>query len=637
MSSLLSKLTSLGRELRRRRVVRAGALYVAGSVALLEAADLVLPVLGASSPIFPLLVVATITGFPVALVLAWVYEVTEDGIRPARESTPRGLRAAFTAAVVLASGGAGAAAWGLWLAPTATGTGDRAEEARRGLGAGTVAAGLRDEGPLRVGVLYFDDHSPAGGLRYLADGLTEGLIHELARVQGIEVVSRHGVKPFREGELPLDSVVRALGLTHVVEGSVARADGRLKVTVQLVSGATGVPLASHVLERVAGDLFALQDTVAFQVSRMLRERLGVEVRRESSLSGATNPEAWSLLRRALLLVDDFRSFQRDDPAAAERALLDADSLLARAEELDPEWVEPVVERGRVALLLARFGGDLPGSHDEGWLLRALSRAAVAVALDSAFAPAHHLQGEVLAALARSEGTAEASALLERAEAALRTAVGLDPDDAEVLWGLSRVLLDRGRAIEAHRAALRALEADAFLEVEAGTIHQLYYTAINLERLEEAGRWCREGRRRFPRASDFVVCRLFLLASAPAEPRDVELVWRLQDTLLTLVRPANRERFRSYGTLQVAKVVARAGLTDSARAVRRRVRETAGDPGWLAYDEAHLSLLLGERDEALRHLERYVAFEPSASEFLATDWWFRLLWEDPGFRRLTSRR
>lgn len=89
----------------------------------------------------------------------------------------------------------------------------------------------------------------------------------------------------------------------------------------------------------------------------------------------------------------------------------------------------------------------------------------------------------------------------------------------------------------------------------------------------------------------------------------------------------------YGNIQVAKVLARTGQADSARAIVLGI--SGGEvPDWLAYDEAHLNLILGQPEDAVRLLERSVAFDPSQTDFLSKDWWFRPLWNDPGFRELT---
>lgn len=604
-------------------------IYLASTFAILQGADVTFPALGLPDWLFALLVLVTITGFPVALVLAWAYDVTRQGLLRADEgeggvedeALALGLRWAFAGLVTVVSVGLGFAAWWLWLTPG---------KAEPGNAPGAVVQELPN--PARIAVLYFDDYSPGDSLGYLADGLTEGLIHELSQVEGLEVVSRHGVKPFRDASVSTDSIVRALRAGSLVEGSVTQAGGRLRVTVQLVDGRTDAHLASRVMEFPREDLFALQDSVTEEVARGLRRRLGRELNRDATRSAAGNVEAWDLLQKASRLRDDFRDLRLQDSLAARRALRRADELLSRAQMLDPNWVKVKVEGARTALLLAESMRESPRGLEVEWAGRALAHAEDAVEMAPEHPEAWEVRGWIKARMARGADAGKGARLREEAEADLRRALELDDGSASAWWSLSRVLTEQGRYAESRSAAERALEVDTYLEVDAGAVHELYLSAMNLEEFAEARRWCREGRSRFPREHDFVVCQLFLLASAPQVSPDVGRAWALVDTLQTTVSRRNRESFRTYGAMQVAKVLARAGQADSARAVIRGL--TGGEtPAWLAYDEAHARLLLGEPDRALDLLEEAVEYDPSLRESLPEDWWFRPLWGDPEFRSL----
>ncbi len=629
MRGLLARIRSLGRELRRRRVYRVGVLYLAGAAATIQVADAVVDALGIPDWIFALLVLAAITGVPVVLVLAWIYDVTDEGVRRSEDQGVPGLRGAFAALVIVVSVGMGAVAWTLWLRPGA---------GRAGEGVPIGEAGAETLEPARIAILYFDDHSRDGSLDYLSAGLTEGLIHKLAQVEGLEVVSRNGVKPFRHASVPLDSIVEALDAGSLVEGSVTRSGDRLKLTVQLVDGATGAHLSSRVLERHQGELFALQDSLTSEVARGLRRRLGTELRVREVRSRAGSVEAWRLLLEAVALrEEEFPEVRMDDPDGAVRVLHRADSLLAEAVRLDSDWVDPLIVRARVARDLSHELSSTPGVvYDSTWNANAFAYADRAVSVNEASAEARLARAQILADRARSARPEEAARLWDRAEDDVRGALALDPDLAEASWQLARISLERGRFAEAHQAARRALEADRFLEVEADALHELYYSALNLEEFAEARRWCDEGRARFPGESRFVVCQLFLLVSVPDVEPDVGRAWRLADSLRLVVSARNRDRFDLYGTVLAAKVAARAGLADSARSVLARA---AGPdpPGWLTYDLAHAYVLLGDRARALDHLERYVAFDPTGRDFLGSDWWFRPLRGDPRFERLLENR
>ena len=617
----IARAGALGRELKRRRVYRTASVYLAVAFVALQVADILFPAMGVPTWLLPLMVVAAVAGFPVMLVLTWVFDVTAHGVRRS-EAAPElsGLHWAFVGVVFVLSAGLGWGGWALWVAPSVLEAGDHAE---------TVALD-----PARIAVLYFDDHSPGQDLGYLANGLTEGLIHELAQVEGLEVLSRHAVKPFRDGDARLDSVVRALGAGSVVEGSLTRSGGRLRLTVQLIDGATGTHLESRIVDRDVGELLALQDALTDEVSRGLRRRLGMEVRRREVRSRASSDEAWALVQRALEAAEDADAFRRGEGEAARRALERADSLLTEAEDRDPDWIDPTVERAALARTFAIVESTVPGRLDDAWSAVALDHLERALDEHPGAARALELRGRIRAERAVGEDPAVAARLRRESEADLRAALRADPGLARAWWTLSRMYVNEGRFPEARRAAEEALRADAFLEEAPQVVHELYFSAMNERELGEATRWCDEGRRRFPDESNFVLCQLFVLASVPSVDPDVGRAWRLVDSLEATVAAASRDQFRAYGTMQAAKVLARAGMSDSARAVIRLARGDA-TPDWLAYDEAHARLLLGERERALELLRGYLRFKPSAGGLLAEDWWFEALRDDHRFRAMTA--
>ena len=129
-----------------------------------------------------------------------------------------------------------------------------------------------------VAVLYFEDLSPDGELRYLADGLTEGLIRRLSRVGALDVVSRNGVQPYRGSGVSVDSVAGALRVGSVIRGSLEPRGDDISVTVRLADGASGVDVQRVGFSLPAGDFLAMADSIAHEASRILREWIGEEVR-----------------------------------------------------------------------------------------------------------------------------------------------------------------------------------------------------------------------------------------------------------------------------------------------------------------------------------------------------------------------
>jgi TolB-like protein len=488
--------------------------------------------------------------------------------------------------------------------------------------------------PRRIAVLYFDDHSRGGELGYLANGLTEMLIHQLSQVEALEVVSRNGVKPYREAAVPFDSLVADLRVGSVVEGSVQRSGGEVRVTVQLVDAATNAHLESRTIVHPMGDAFALEDALADSVSSFLRRRLGREVKLRRIREETRSAEAWRWVMEAEEARDAAARFLRagapQDAASARRALARADSLLAAAERADPAWVRPTVLRGWVAHRAAPLAPSPDALEDA-----ALAFAERALARAPADAPALELRGTLLleGALSSANG-AEQAASLDRAEADLRAALAADSSLARVWGALSRLLRYRGRTLESDAAALRALAEDAYLEGADLLLQRLFFSALQMADYARADSLCRQGGERFPSDWKFVQCPLLLLRADASRPPDATRAVRLLAELDRLDPPGRaRSEGRAYAPVfrraVAAAVVARSGATDSARAMLARARREVGRDAdmstSLAYDAAYVHRVLGEPDSARALLEWAFRRRPEMREFAARDPLFRGLW------------
>lgn len=501
--------------------------------------------------------------------------------------------------------------------------------------------------PRRVAVLYFDHLSEHGDAEHIATGLTETLIHELSQVRSLDVISRNGVKPYRGTAVPFDSIVAALKVGSLVEGSVQRSGGRVRVTVQLIDGSTGTHLQSRTLVRPLGELFALEDEVGAEVSRFLRMRLGEEIRLRERGAGARDAETLEAVMRAEELRSRTeRGAGEPDPlgpAATIRTLQRADSLLAVAEEAaDSRWVEPLVLRGWVALGIA---DALPQTQRTPHLARALSYAERTLAMRPGEPGALELRGTARWRLARLDAAGphgEMQRLLASVERDLKMALETDPARATAWSTLSQFLRLQGRLAEADVAARRALEEDEFLADADQILERLYRSTVTLGRYRDATHWCEEGARRFPTNWRFVECRLTLLGYDRVTSREITRAWELYHQLEQLDPPGHaRADARPYSPLYremtVAHVLARGALKDSARALVARARRSAGrDPALLlslAHDEARVQYLLGDTVATLRLLGEYVRGKPRLRDYIARDPNFAELRQDPRFKAI----
>lgn len=638
MDRLLEKLSRLVSELRRRRVFHVAVAYAVGAWIVVQVANVVVPALYLPRSALTLVVVLAVLCFPVAMVLTWAFDFTPEGLKrtpdaeiPSGElATGPAVRATLLGLVVLVTAGVGWVSWQRWLGPTAS-----------------VAANAEpseaDLDPRRVAVLYFDDHSEEDRLGYLAAGLTEALIHELSQVGTLEVISRNGVKPYREGDVTPDSVARALRTGSLVEGSVQRSGDSLRVTAQLVDARTLTHLASRAITRPWGDLFELQEDLVEEVSALLRRRLGDQVRLRERRSETESSEALRLLWQA----EEARKEAGELRSAGEREgagrLLDrADSLLARAERLDPGWAGPAVLRAGLAADRVRPYSPAFDERDRTWIDSGLRQTERALEKDPGNADALERRGTLRYWLSRNvEDDDRSFRLLEAAEADLRRAVERDPSHARAWSRLSELLLE-GKAsfAEARLAAARAYEEDAYLDNASSILKQLCYTSQLVEEFEDAERWCRLGRERYSDHLGLIGSQLLLLATEGGVTPDVRQARRLVERTAELSRrqvPEDSAIFVSVTRMQLAAVYARAGHRDSARAILRDVYRTAPEDQerWLALEEANVRLILGEREEALRLLEEYLDANPQDRGRVAEDPWFRGLRDDPEFRRLVE--
>ncbi len=507
----------------------------------------------------------------------------------------------------------------------------------------TRVPGAADGGgadPTHVAVLYFDDLSAQGTLRAVAGGLTEDLIDALGQVTALHVVSPNGVRPYLDQPAPPDSIGRALRVGTLVGGSVERSGDVLRVRVRLIDAGTGQQLQSRALEYPFGDLFSLQDELAQEVSRFLRERLGQEVRLREGRKGTRSVAAWELMQEGETSRQAARTFQaQGDLPAAVGALEAADSLYSRAAERDRAWPDPMVQRGWVAADRMQLSGGEPPDSLRVWFDAGVGHADRALQVRPEHPPALELRGTLRYRYWLATGSESAQAA--EAEDDLRAgAVPSNPAQARAWGTLSAVLQATGRFAEANLAARRAYEADAFLAESAQLLFRLYYTSRDLGKDRDAAQWCDTGRRQFPEDWHFPFCQLAILASPGPAPgagdpgADVKRAWELVSELERISPPEERTYVPRW-QIRVAGVLGRAGLADSADAVIRRARAAApGDPEMDFY-EAEARMLLGDREATLRLLARDVKANPRFREYLRGYPVFRPLWDDPRFKAMVG--
>jgi len=488
-----------------------------------------------------------------------------------------------------------------------------------------------------VAVLYFQNASNDSSLTYVADGITDGLIDQLGTVPELPVVSRNGVAPWRGSDVPLDSIGRALNTGSIVVGSVAKAGSDISIGVRLVDGNSGADLGSRAsFQMPADNLLAARDSAIGLVAELLRRRIGGEVRMRETQAETRSVEAWTLLQRAQRLRTDAEA--ADSTAVALGRLATADSLLQLAATADPDWTEPVLQRGWVALDRARrTRGRAAGPSFDS----AIALANAVLQREPRNADALDLRGttkfEYYEAKITDNQTAWAR-LVDDAKADLESAVAIKPNLASALLTLSVVYYHFEDLNSSVISAQRAFESDAYLEHLDDAINRIFFGALDNGDFKTAETWCLRGAARFPRQRRFVICQLFLQVTNkfPVDvPRDWQLVARL-DTLNARPFAQAQARILMGGALAIA------GMPDSARAVWMRARALATDDvdpeRMLPALEAYNRTLAGDMDEAIDLLKRAVAANPDHdfANTIGQYWWWDKLRQTSRWSEISGR-
>jgi serine/threonine-protein kinase len=516
---------------------------------------------------------------------------------------------------------------------------------------GVARAEIPDFPISRIAVLYFDDLSSDSTLGYLADGLTESLIEQLGEVRGLDVVSTNGVSQFRGIDMPSDTIGHRLRAGTLVRGSVAPEARQVRVTMHVVDGFTGAVRGDETFVGQAGDPILLRRELAARAQSLLVDWVEQDVRLSELSAGTSNAVAWSLVLRAERLRKNAEALAHDgNVAGAAHALATADSILSVAEPLDAQWAEPIVLRARIA------GTRAYAAHDPRDVLRlvreGIGHATRALAVDESDADAYYVRAavRVIPIVQRIvHSRQEADSIAAAAEADVRGALALEKDHADALSLLSGLLYEQYDLIQAGQVALQAYEADYYLRSAPQIYWRLYSANYDAGGYALAQRWCTEGSERFPHHPNMVRCRLWILTmdNAPVEP---DSAWARAAELPHVVPPHDSAFYAREGQIVAAAVIARAArradsaavratLLDSARRVLVRARVTREiDPtGDLMGLEAFARTAIGDREEAIALLQKYLIEHPDHRRGFGkiSMWWWQPLRGDSRFEKLVD--
>ncbi len=491
--------------------------------------------------------------------------------------------------------------------------------------------------PTRIAVLPFEDHSQGEEFGHLALVFPQYLIDQLSQLDALNVLPYAAVKRYYDADAPVDSVISDLNAGTLIEGTIIGSEDEILIIVRLTDANQLAVIHSAQHRRPRGETLSLLDDFTDQVSGALRRELGVVIRDLERMAGTDNNEAWEHYAYGRGWSEDaYQLWRAGGPEPALRTYERADSAFVRAQTLDPQWVDPIVERGWVTYQKAKIQKQQLRYRDPALLEHGIELADRALELDPRSARALDLRGTLRYWLRETVDHAEAVRLLESAEQDLVAATDIDPGNAHAWHVLGGVLGASSKPAEAKRAAEQALEADQFYEERGNIFARLCFTSVVSREWDEVTRWCEEGRAEFPSNRVIINGQFLALVSAGGPEPEVDKAWQLFADFLESNPPQDRPEVRPSALLYVAAVLARAGLSDSAKAVIRQaqVAEPAPDP-MNDYNQAYVWLLLGDNDRALEFLRRYLEGMPGRKGSIAADWWFESLRSDPRFQDLVE--
>jgi TolB-like protein/Flp pilus assembly protein TadD len=445
-------MASLLRELQRRNVLRAAILYVTSVWALTQGIASVGPTLGAPDWATRWFLVAAAIGFPFWIAFAWFYEFTPQGIKRESEvdADKSVLEATGRRLDFLIIGVLGVAVVLLLTDRFVSHGNPPASVARPVIAEKSVA------------VLPLVNESGDANALYFSDGLSEAFINALSQFPGLKVIGRTSSFHFRNSTDPASVIGAKLGVAHLLEGSVQRAAGAVRISAELIDTKDGTAIWSEKYDRPYTDLFKLQDDITSAVATALKAKLIGE----GTTPQTDRPPSGNLDAYNAYLQGEFY-YQRGNGADNQRGI-DAYNSAIR---LDPNYAQAYAQ---LAVSWTNFAGAfLGGTAQQQAYARARKAADSALALAPGLPESHNARGVVLL-YADSDWAG--------AEAEFRRALQLDPNNLSAKIDLALVLGTLGRVEEAFDLTRQALAADP---LRANSYLSLATYLQPLGRLDEA--------------------------------------------------------------------------------------------------------------------------------------------------------
>src|ERR1044071_1915461 len=304
-------------ELKRRNVYKVAVAYAVVGWLLVQVATQVFPFLEIPTWVVRLVIALVVIGFPIALVIAWAFEATPEGIKRTEDVDLAGTRVRKKHAWLYVVAVGGAISVSLFLLGRYTAGNKAAATATNELSAKSIA------------VLPFESLSEEKSNAYFAEGIQDEILARLAKISDLKRLSRTSTQKYKTAPANLREIAQQLGVTNVLEGSVQKAGDQVRITVQLINALTDSHLWADTYDRKMIDIFGVESDVAQKIAASLEARLTGRERNEINAHETNNAEAYDAFLHALALQD-------------RQSVQDLEQLIRfarRAVELDPNFAQ----------------------------------------------------------------------------------------------------------------------------------------------------------------------------------------------------------------------------------------------------------------------------------------------------------
>ena len=435
-------------ELRRRNVYRAGLIYAMAALLLIQVATQLFPFFEIPNWVFRLIVVVFVIGFPIALALAWTFEITPEGIVKTDDVPPEkstrwraGRKLDFVIIAILAV----AIGFLLFLRFSPS------HQAKRDA----------DIPEKSIAVLPFENYSDEKKNAFFADGIQDDLLTNLAKIKALTVISRTSVMKYRDvGARDIKEIGKSLGVANILEGSVRREKDRVVVNVQLIDAFRDRHIWAERYDRTLADSLGLEGELATKIADELSAQLTPDEKVRVAKKPTRNADAYDLYLRALPYEQGPDTLLQDYRRAVE--------LYSQAIQLDPDFALAHARLASTCAEIYHFHEPL-----DSWKNKARSEAEIALRLQPGLGEAHFALGQCAYWFDDD---------YERALREFATAQQLSPNDSNIAALVAAILRRQGHWEESLAGYERAGKLDP---QNPNVVRNIVYTNTCLRRWPEA--------------------------------------------------------------------------------------------------------------------------------------------------------